>query len=281
VTAKPKLLAVDLDGTLLDARGAPHDRDLRAIRAAIDAGVVVSILTGRLYSGTRPTAEVLGMRGPVGCADGSHVVRAHDHETLVHHAIRGRDAHAVREGLLSHGAAVFLFARDIILHDDLGEPFLPYVRTWSDDVRHAKSLATHHLWDHEDGITAVVAIGTQAQIEATYAQLSTSLGDAAQLAVFAIRRVPGMYGLVGRAKGGTKGSALLWIAEHHGIAPYETICVGDWLNDVPMMQAAGRSYAMGQAPDEVRRAATHVLEETHETGGGVARAIEIELGIRV
>jgi hypothetical protein len=182
---------------------------------------------------------------------------------------------------MAHGAAAFLFARDVILHDGLGEIFLPYVRTWSDDVRRAESLAKHALWDHEDGITAVVAIGTQAQIEATFAQIDTSVGDAAQLAMFAIRRVPGMYGMVGRAKGGTKGSALLWIADHHGIAPDETACVGDWLNDVPMMEAAGRSYAMGQAPEEVRKVATHVLAETHETGGGVARAIEIELGIVV
>src|SRR5262245_57824318 len=100
-----KLIAVDLDGTLLDHAGAPHERDVLALQAALDHGITVSIVTGRLYSGTRATAERLGLRGPVACADGSHLVRAGDHTTLVHHAIRGADALAMRDGLLAHGAA--------------------------------------------------------------------------------------------------------------------------------------------------------------------------------
>jgi hydroxymethylpyrimidine pyrophosphatase-like HAD family hydrolase len=51
------------------------------------------------------------------------------------------------------------------------------------------------------------------------------------------------------------------------------------LNDVPMLEVAGRSFAMGHAPDEVKSIATDVLEETAEQGGGVARAIEAVFGI--
>ena len=69
-----KLCAVDLDGTLLDPNGAAHDKDLRALKALMSEGLHVTIVTGRLYSGTRPTAEALGIRGPVACVDGSHIV---------------------------------------------------------------------------------------------------------------------------------------------------------------------------------------------------------------
>jgi hydroxymethylpyrimidine pyrophosphatase-like HAD family hydrolase len=279
--ARVKLLAVDLDGTLLDPRGEPHESDVRALLAAAGAGVTVSIVTGRLYSGTRPTAERLLLKGPVACADGSHLVRAGDHVTLVHHAIRGRHALAMRDGLLAHGAATFLFARDAIVHDASGEDFLAYVRTWSNDIRRADRLHEHELWHDVDGITAAVAVGTGPQISGTFESIRTGLGDAAQLAMFQIRRVPGMWGLVARASGGTKGTALRWIAEHHGYAPDETVAVGDWLNDLPMMRAAGRSYAMGQAPDEVKEIATGVLAETSETGGGVARVVREELGLNV
>jgi len=47
---RPKLLCIDLDGTLLDPSGDPHDADVRAIHAALASGVHVSIVTGRLYS---------------------------------------------------------------------------------------------------------------------------------------------------------------------------------------------------------------------------------------
>jgi len=47
-----------------------------------------------------------------------------------------------------------------------------------------------------------------------------------------------------------------------------------------MFAVAGRSYAMGQAPDDVKRAASVVLDETAHSGGGIARAIEDTFGIR-
>ena len=60
----------------------------------------------------------------------------------------------------------------------------------------------------------------------------------------------------------------------------ETVCVGDWLNDLPMMSCAGRSFAMGQAPAEVKAAASDVLERTIEHGGGIAEAIDRAFGQR-
>jgi hydroxymethylpyrimidine pyrophosphatase-like HAD family hydrolase len=83
-----------------------------------------------------------------------------------------------------------------------------------------------------------------------------------------------------RAAGATKGSALRWLAEREAVPMAETVCVGDWLNDVPMFEAAGRSFAMGQAPSEVKDRATDVLEETGEKGGGVARVLDVAFGIR-
>jgi hypothetical protein len=56
--------------------------------------------------------------------------------------------------------------------------------------------------------------------------------------------------------------------------------VGDWLNDLSMFAVAGRSYAMGHAPETVKRAATNVLTQTSETGGGIAHAIEDAFGLR-
>ncbi len=282
--ARIKLLAVDLDGTLLDTAGRPHERDLRALRTAIDAGITVTIVTGRLYSGTRPSAAALSLVGPVGCADGSHLVRAHDHETLVHLGIRGDAATAVRESLAAHGAAGFLFVRERIIHDQGGDPFVDYVRLWSSDIQRTADLGSHEAWEGAEadaGVTAIVAVGTREQIARTCEGMRLGAGDAAQVVSFPLRRSPGMWGLVARGAGGTKGTALRWIADHHGIAYEETACVGDWINDIPMMQAAGRSFAMGQAPDEVKKHATVVLSETCETGGGIARVVEEALGVEI
>ena len=275
----PKLLAVDLDGTLLDPSGLPHDADVQALRALAAHGVPVSILTGRLYSGTRASVELLGLTGPVACVDGSHLVNAATHRTVFHLGIKGVLATVLRDSLARHRPATFLFAKDAVVHDDEGDEFLTYVSTWSTDVRRAARVVEHELWEAEDGVTAVVAVGTGAQIAQTVEDIQSRLAGIAQAAMFPIRRIPGQWGLVVRAAGGTKGTALEWLAGHYGILAEETVCVGDWLNDVPMFGVAGRSFAMGQAPADVRKAATDVLPETCDDGGGIARVVREVFGI--
>ncbi len=176
------------------------------------------------------------------------------------------------------GLVAFLFAEDAIVHDERGADYLPYVRTWSTDLRYAHRVTEHALWDSEDGMTAVVALGREANIGRTVADIQRDTTESMQVAMFPFRREGEHWGMVARASGGTKGTALEWIARHYGIGIDETVCVGDWLNDLAMMTAAGRSFAMGQAPDEVKSSATDTLERTIETGGGIAEAIEKAFG---
>lgn len=276
---KYKLLAVDLDGTLLDGRGHPHPADVRALRAASAIGVHVTIVTGRLYSGTRSAAEILGLHGPVACVDGSHVVSAATHMTLFHHGIIGEHATTLRDSIARRGPAAFVFARDEVVHDEAGVPYLDYVTTWSRDVKRVASVAAHDAWNDADGVTAVVAVGSMQQIVGAAEDIAKALPNQLQLATFPTRRIEGSWGMVVRARGGNKGSALGWLADHHGISLEETVAVGDWINDVPMLKVAGRSFAMGQAPSAVKEAATDVLEETAYEGGGIARAVQIVFGI--
>lgn len=273
-----RLLAIDLDGTLLDAAGDADERDVAAIAGLLGVGVPVTILTGRLYSGTRHVAERLGLRGPVGCVDGSQVVSAETHTTIMHHGIAGRGAVVLRESMERAGSATFLFAGDAIVHDEMGDPYLGYVGSWSQAIERTSRVVAHPFWERDDGITAIVSVGSVSQISGAAEEIQDRIPEIAEVAVFPVRRVRNMWGMVVRAKGGTKGTALRWMADHYGVSIEETVCIGDWLNDVSMLEIAGRAYAMGQAPEEVKSVATHVLEETGETGGGIARAIEESFG---
>ncbi len=275
-----KLLALDLDGTLLNQFGGAHEADVAAVRKLRARGVKVTILTGRLYSGTRESAELLGIEGPVGCADGSHIVNAKTHKTLLHHAIRGRAADRLRASLERNDLVAFLFAEDAIVHDERGADYLPFVRTWSTDLRYAHRVTEHALWDSDSGMTAVVALGREASVGRTVADIQRDATESMQVAMFPFRRDKEHWGMVARASGGTKGTALEWVSSHYGIDVSETVCVGDWLNDLPMMSRAGRSFAMGQAPTEVKAAATDVLRTTIDSGGAIAEAINRAFGIK-
>jgi hydroxymethylpyrimidine pyrophosphatase-like HAD family hydrolase len=278
----PRLLAVDLDGTLLDPAGHPHRKDVDAIRAALAEGVHVSIVTGRLYSGTRATSGVLGLHGAVGCADGSHLVRASDHATLLHLGMHGAEAKRLRATFSRAGIATFVFARDAVGYDGAGAPFVSYVTTWSNDIRVAESVFEHALWDADQGVTGVVAVGTENEIADIVAELRRELAGVVTAAAFPMQRGirAGLWATIVRSSAGTKGTALRWIAEHYQVALEDTVCVGDWINDLPMFEVAGRSFAMAQAPEEVKAAATDVLPVRSEEGGGVAHALREAFGIR-
>lgn len=74
----------------------------------------------------------------------------------------------------------------------------------------------------------------------------------------------------------TKGTALLWLCEHLGVAVADTVAFGDSGNDLPMIEVAGDGVAMGNAAPEVKAVADHVAPSCGESG--VARYLEPMLG---
>ncbi len=248
-----------------------HPRDRAAIDALLARGVAVSVCTGRMYSGTRAIAKSLSLTGPVGCLDGSHIVDAQSDAHLAQHPLSDFAREVLRTALSRHAPVSFLFADDEILHDDRGEPYLAYVQQWSAKARRLERLTDAETWG---GVAAVVSVGDREQIESTAAELSAEAG--LQSLTFAVRRegYGGTWGMVARAVGVSKATAVEWIARHHGVEMEDVVAVGDWLNDISMLRAAGKSYAMAQAPAGVKAAAKNVLEADTWTGGGIAEAAE-------
>jgi Cof subfamily protein (haloacid dehalogenase superfamily) len=278
-THRYKLLAVDLDGTLLSREGVPHESDRAAVGRLRAAGVPTTIVTGRLYSGSRESAQRMGIEGPIACVDGSHIVDTRSDEEVFAHSIGAETAVVVRDLLAKHEAVSFLFAHDIIVHDAAGEPFSHYVRTWSPKIEVVEKVTAHPHWEHARGVMAVVALGSTEKIRAIVTTLRDELAHATFVVDFPVARLAGMHALVARAAGATKGTAIEWLAAHHGCSVREVVVVGDWVNDVPMFQTAGRSFVMGQAPETVKRAASDRLLSDIHSGGGVAEAIREVWGI--
>jgi len=269
-----RLLAVDLDGTLVDASGAVHAPDREAIVALAAKGVPTTIITGRLFSGTRTIAVDVGTNGAVACVDGCHLVEAASGKDFLHGALAPRETALLRDLVVRHHLVTFVFANDQILYDDQGTPYLPYVRTWSLDHVWADRVTAHPHWEYTRGITALVCLGSKEAISAMEVELTGSLGSTAYCATFPVRRMQteGMWAMVVRAAGYSKGTALIWLARHYGVSPEEVVAVGDWFNDIPMFEAAGRSFVMAQAPENVKETATDRLSADSSTGGGIAEA---------
>ncbi|WP_437952147.1 HAD family hydrolase [Sorangium sp. So ce296] len=275
-----KLLALDVDGTLVRRDGSIHDEDLLAIQRLQSAGIPVSIATGRLYSGTREVARRVGVLGPIACVDGSHIVHTEGDAHLYSRTISGAHAALLRSITERHATASFLFAQDSIVHDATGTPHVHYVRGWSHAIAEVERVSSHPYWEHEHGLLALVAIGTELQVTAAVEEVRSELGEAAFVISFPFLRDghTSLWAMMVRASGSTKGTAIAWLAEHYGCATSDVVVVGDWLNDLPMFEVAGRSFAMAQAPEDVKQAATDRLEADGLRGGGIAEAIRRAFG---
>jgi hypothetical protein len=290
-----RLLALDLDGTLLRADQRVDDRDIAAISELQAAGVTVTIATGRLSSGAAAAARACAIEGAIACVEGSHVVELASGRTLVHHGMTADVAALVRTAFTDHGLTSFVFDADGIHHEPAGAPYAAYIRTWSPNLRVVEDAAQ---WRTEP--LGAVAVGDELAVAAAHAMLCE---HAAQLfsVSFAIgelstyielgpdgqpvggRATPpaGMsrkHALLVRAAGTNKGTALAELCRHAGCSLAEAVAVGDWINDVPMFEVAGRSFAMASAPDAVRAKATDVLAAIAGSGGGIAEAIRRSWG---
>ena len=265
-----------MDGTLLDASGGVHPRDRAALHALQSKGVAVSILTGRLYSGSRDVARSVNVRGPIACLDGSHIVRVSDDHSLVARSFSEAGAEGLRRLLLEDRPVVFVLALDTIAYDANGLPYLEYLKTWSRRVQYVDDVLNGTQWRLDAAPTAVVVVGREAEVRRVQQGISANPALRLQAAAFTIGRVGhrGLWGLVARRAGEDKGTAVEWMARHYGVPKGEIVAVGDWLNDIPMLRAAGRSFAMAQAPNEVLAAATDRLESDASDGGGIAEAAE-------
>jgi hypothetical protein len=227
-----------------------------------------------MFSGTRELAATLELLGPVACIDGSHIFDLHTRGELSCTAIAPHARGALRDALAMYRPAAFMFAGDRVIHDARGDRFLGYLSTWSDARQRVADVAGADAWEREASVAALVLMGDEDCVQGLQRALDGVPG--LQDIVFEVRRqdFAGTWGMVVRAAGVDKGTAVEWLASHYGVTVEDVVAVGDWLNDVPMLERAGQSFAMAQAPDEVKAAAKVVLSADIWQGGGVAEAAE-------
>lgn len=266
----PKLLATDLDGTLLASDGTIHPEDAAAIQELLRRGVPVTFCTGRMHSGCGHLARELELSTPLVCLDGVQIADPRSGKPVHTTPLPPSAVGPLRDALSQLKPMTFLFGADRIIHDSHGDPAAPYVSIWTEHMDRVDDVIGHPGWEND--ALGLVAVGEESRITELQ-QCVNGLEDLDSAAFISNRPgFEGVWAMVIRRQGISKASGLQHLTEMLEITLDEVVAVGDWLNDLTMMRAVGRSYAMGQSPPEVVRAAHEVLSANHHTGGGVAEA---------
>lgn len=266
-----RLLALDLDGTLLRRDGSIHPRDVDAIRRARDAGVYVTLATGRLIGGTLTHAQKLGLDGAIICGDGATTASATTGEILEHSSVDATTTAGLVATLGAHGLIPFVFSHGEIHADESARAYDDWVRIWSEQIHYHPVLADSHAWRGEGTVAMTLGLGNEHAVTAAHVVMDEKWGARVINTRFGFGE---RHMLRSFRQECSKGYALARLSDRLGIPREECVVVGDWYNDLSMFAFAGRSFAMAGAPDDVKRAATHRLIARAGEGGGVAEAID-------
>ena len=278
-----KLLALDLDGTLLDSRGQIPDENREAIKAAEETGVLVTIATGRRFRDARPVGLELELNAPLVTHNGALLKYAESLETVAA-SLLDLDAtrEIVRVGKEFGGNALVSadpHTKGTLLYDRISDDNVPLKRylEWSkrlhgDEVEqavmHVEDLNAA-LPDHE--VIHISFSGPCQPMESMLAFLNDELTDSVTI-------LPTIYPQLDFTlidilpPDASKGTGVEKLAIMNGVTAENVMTIGDNFNDLGMLEFAGTPVVMGNAgADLLNRPEFYKTDSNNESG--VAAAI--------
>jgi Cof subfamily protein (haloacid dehalogenase superfamily) len=250
----PRLVATDLDGTLLDDEGGLSERTQEVLRRVQEQGVRVVVVTARPLRWMDHLWGPVGGSGGVGIVSNGAITYDIASRAVLHHVgIEPADglpvAEAIREA--APGVAFALECLDGLRHESgyvemhptpPGVPVGPLPEIW--DAPAVKVLVQHLTLDPDQFRARVIdAVGERATPTWTVDHLMEI-----------------------SAVGVTKGGALADLCRGLDIPAGDVVAFGDMPNDIPMLLWAGMSYAVANAHHTVREAADHLAPANTEDG---------------
>ena len=256
------MVATDLDGTLLRSDGSVSPRSRAALRAAADAGLIVAFVTGRPPRWLDVLVEPTGYVGVAVGANGAVLYDMSEARLVSAHLL-------APELMVQLGTDLRAEFAEVAFAVEYGDGFAnepEYVHDW--DI--------NPPYDRHGVPIAEPLIGTLAEIAAEPAVKLLAKDAAAEPDGFLAAAIElvgdratithsSSFGLLEvSAYGVTKATGLAELAELHGVAPHEVLAVGDMPNDVPMLQWAGRAYAVANAHPEVLAVADEIIDSNDD-----------------
>ena len=269
-----RLLALDLDGTLLDDHFRISERNRRAIQGVLASGVRVVILTGRRFKMAAPYARELKLATPLVVHNGALAKNLDSAEHVFLRPLALAKAARIIELGRQHQMDPVVFLPAASGGRMLVETVRPenialqkYLQLGGEDVQFEKDLQAAMSLDP----IQVMFSGRVSRIRELSATLRGRLDGQVQL-LHTLYPARDFAFLDVLEQGATKGSALRRLAEHWHIEPSAILAIGDNANDLEMLRFAGKGVLMGNAEEELWEPAFERTAGNNEDG--VAAVLE-------
>lgn len=259
-----RLVAMDLDDTLLRDDWTISPRVVKAIQKAQAQGVKMTIATGRTPISARPYAEQLGLDVPVITYHGAMIQQVLSGDILFRCVIPSLLATEIVQDVVGRGVYAQIYLKNRVITSELNEWSHEYTRLASVCVEEADLSIL--LSQEPEGVEKILLIGEESDLDQLAPLLKQCYGEKVYITKSKPRYLEITDGSV------NKGVALAALAEHFGIDQSEVMAIGDSFNDLEMINYAGLGVAMGNARLEIQNRADIITTSNEEDG--VAEAIE-------
>ncbi|WP_394121855.1 Cof-type HAD-IIB family hydrolase [Planococcus donghaensis] len=251
-----KMIAIDLDGTLLTDELTISSDTAAAIQKAIRMGTVVTIATGRMFSSAKLIAEQLGIHAPLITYQGAMIRVAGEAEALYERPVSPDIAEKLIMIAREKNIHLQVYQDDILYGDAETDKLIAYAEA----VQVPYTVEPDLIGLAKKGFTKLLFIDEPDVLAPLQQELQVLFGESAYIA-----KSKRTYLEVTHPEA-NKGSALLFLANELGIDRSEIIGIGDNHNDSELLKAAGFGIAMGNAVQEVKELADYTSLTNNDEG---------------
>lgn len=266
-----KLLALDVDGTLLDSQNMLTETTLQAVQRAYGAGMEVVLATGRMLSECwYPLCQLPLVRYVISCT-GTEIIDLKEQETIFRQPLSADDLHLLCSYLWEEDVMLQIFDNwDGLMHNDAkllagAERFVsPSMARAMRNCHHPERNFRRYVENYDAPTNKLHMLFARPEDrdrvreklrDLPYTMVTTCANDLEFMPL-----------------GVDKGSGLQHLCQHLGLDQSQVMAIGDGGNDAGMLRYAGLSVAMGNAPDEVKALADWVTRDNDHDG--VAAALD-------
>lgn len=251
-----KLISIDIDDTLINDKKEVTPATKKALEQAIEAGVVVTLATGRAYASAQAIARQIGLNVPIITYQGALIKNLLDEAVLYERYVPQAAAQKLFQYCLEHNLHLQTYIDDKLYAREENQKLIDYV---------ALNKTKYYV---EPDFAKLIPLPTPKMLiidePAFLDELAPVLRELLGNEVHITKSKPNFLEIMHHE--GTKGHALKFSADHFGCKLEETIAIGDSWNDHEMLEAAGLGVAMENAIPALKKVADYITASNNDDG---------------
>jgi len=259
-----KLIALDVDGTIMDKNFNISEKVTKTIKNALDKGIYVLLATGRMYSATVPVAMHLGLKTPLVVYQGSLIQEFYrSNKILMHHTVPTDISLQVIKDLRQYGVQINAYINDNLY----AESFSPILDEYAS--RRDTPIYKVDNFESMSNFEPTKILGLDYNIN-LIDKIRNELKEKYENSINISKSTPNFCEFVNNKC--SKANSVLYMAKKWNIDQSQIMAIGDQENDLEMLEIAEVGVAMGNGDKKLQEMADYITESVDNNGA--AKAIE-------